>query len=282
MRYIKIAGTVAALLAMGALAACTDEAVNCPANNPSSGAGESAAASAPAPGETAAAAAPAATAAAAAPGATAAPAASAGASATPGTKTAAEAAAKPGAKPAAAAAAAPAATSGTISGTVTATPAKLGHHVVVYLANAPAAAPKKNVEIDQRNMRFLPYLTVVPVGTKVIFRNSDPFPHNVFSPDGEKFNLGLMPSHAARIHVFKRVGNYTLLCNIHPGMIGYVKVVPSPYFAKANKDGQFAIKNVPNGTYQIRAWAPKLAESEQSVTVKGATVNVQMHLHRGG
>ncbi len=201
-----------------------------------------------------------------------------GKSAPPSTADASSGAAK--VKPAAPAT--PGAASGTISGQVTASPAKFGKHVVVWLDGGGLPAKSRTIEINQHSMKFLPYLTAIPAGGKVVFRNSDPFPHNVFSPDGDKFNLGMMPANSARAHVFKKPGSYTLLCQIHPGMIAYVYVVPSKFYAIADRSGHYAIKNVPNGSYKLSAWAPKLAVSTQTVNVAGAAATVSLHLHRGG
>lgn len=183
---------------------------------------------------------------------------------------------------AAAGPATPVAPTGTISGRVTTSPAKYGKHVVVWLDSGGLPAKPKTIEINQKNMKFLPYLNAIPVGGRVIFHNSDPFPHNVFSPDGAKFNLGMMPANSARSHVFKQAGPYTLLCHIHPGMIAYLYVVPSRYYAIADWSGHYTIHDVPNGTYRLSAWAPRLATSTKTVNVSGRTATVAFHLHRGG
>ena len=44
--------------------------------------------------------------------------------------------------------------------------------------------------MDQRAMQFIPHVLPVVAGTTVKFLNSDPSPHNVFSPDYEKYDLG--------------------------------------------------------------------------------------------
>ena len=90
-----------------------------------------------------------------------------------------------------------------------------------------------------------------------------------------------MPQNSARIHVFKSPGTYSLLCNIHPNMLAYIEVVPSSYYAKADKDGKYAIKNVPAGSYKLGAWGPKLAPISQPVTVANGDVTVNLELHRG-
>jgi hypothetical protein len=133
--------------------------------------------------------------------------------------------------------------------------------------------------VDQQNMTFMPYLTVIPAGGKVIFRNSDPFPHNVFAPGSDHFDLGMIPHGGTRTHVFKTPGFYTLLCNVHPGMVAYVAVVPTTQFVTADA-GNFKLEHVANGSYTVSAWGPKLQTETQSVTVSGQPVTLNFHLHR--
>ena len=171
---------------------------------------------------------------------------------------------------------------GNIIGQVTTTPAKANNHVVVFLEDAPEATDKQpSAVIDQRKMMFGPFITALPVGGKVIFRNNDPFPHNIFSPDNERFDLGTMSQGNARVRVFKTAGAYTLLCNIHPGMLAYIYVTPSSYYALTDKDGKFVMKNVPAGTHKLGAWGPKLGTISQPVTVTGGDLTVNLELHRG-
>lgn len=69
-----------------------------------------------------------------------------------------------------------------VTGTVTTTPAAQAANAVVYLADAPVEpTAKMSATVDNRQMTFAPYIAVVPVGGRVTFHNSDPFPHNVFS-----------------------------------------------------------------------------------------------------
>ncbi|HEX7670005.1 MAG TPA: carboxypeptidase regulatory-like domain-containing protein [Polyangiaceae bacterium] len=208
------------------------------------------------------------------------------ASATPGAAPAAPAP-TPGAAPAVApagAAAAPApapVTQFTITGTVTTAPAHSGGTSVVYLENGPIAPGKgMSVGVDNRQMNFIPFVQVVTVGGRVLFSNGDPFPHNIFSPDDGRFDLGLVPPHGAAAHTFKTAGVYTLLCNLHPNMIGYVVVSPSTFFAKANAKGEFSLKDVPAGSYKITAWAPRQKPVTQDIVVKDADITTNFELHR--
>jgi plastocyanin len=178
-------------------------------------------------------------------------------------------------------AAPPAVVPASISGTVMTVPKSAAASAVVYLEDAPVEpTAKMTVSITNRMMTFAPFVAVVPVGGKAVFRNEDPFPHNVFSPDGDKFNMGIIPQRAAAVREYKHAGVYTLLCNLHPGMLGYLVVAPSSYFAKADANGRFVIKNVPPGTYKATAWAPRQQPATQSVTVKDGDTSIDFEIHR--
>jgi Carboxypeptidase regulatory-like domain len=58
-------------------------------------------------------------------------------------------------------------------------------------------------------------------------------------------------------------------CNIHPWMHGYIAVFKHPFFAVTDKDGHFELKNIPPGSYTIKAWQEKLGTQTQKVTVQG-------------
>ncbi len=59
-------------------------------------------------------------------------------------------------------------------------------------------------------------------------------------------------------------------------MVGYVVVVPTPYFALTDNDGVFTIKNVPAGTYTLKSWSADGKPTTQSITVADATTNVEI------
>jgi len=147
---------------------------------------------------------------------------------------------------------------------------------VVYVAAIPGKtfpAPKEHPQIDQVNLVFKPHVLAVLVGTTVDFLNSDAVLHNVFTPDGcaEKFNLGTWPKGQTKSYEFKSECAARLLCKVHPEMEGFVVAVPTPYFAVTKADGSFQIPNVPDGSYTVKVWHPKLKAAEKSLKVSGAT-----------
>jgi len=175
-----------------------------------------------------------------------------------------------------------AAESGSVTGTVTARGLRSSAGIVVSLeapglTTTPAAQP---VEMDQKNMQFLPHVIAITKGTSVRFLNSDPLPHNVFSPEG-KYNLGTWPQGKSRDHLFDKPGVYTQLCRVHPEMEGYVVVLDTPYFAVTDAAGKFEIKGVAPAKYKLHAWSEKLKAADQEVSVEaGKAATVELTLTR--
>ncbi len=172
---------------------------------------------------------------------------------------------------------------GNVVGVVSAKPAAVAGQAVVYLEDGPredVPSHLQTVTIANRQMNFIPFVAVAAVGGKVVFTNEDPFPHNVFSPDNDKFNLGNIPQNGAHVRSFKNPGSYSLLCNLHPGMLGYLVVTPSTWFARTDGKGKFEMKHVPSGTYKVTAWAPRQTPITQAVTVADGDVAVTFDLHR--
>ena len=132
-------------------------------------------------------------------------------------------------------------------------------NAVVWLEapNPPVVPAAPRIVLDQRNLTFSPHVLVVRVGTVVDFPNNDRVFHNVFSfRDGKRFDLGMYPVGTMRQVRFDKPGLSRIFCNIHPQMAAYVVVVDTPYFASADRNGAFAIAEVPVGTYTYRAWRP--------------------------
>jgi hypothetical protein len=59
-------------------------------------------------------------------------------------------------------------------------------------------------------------------------------------------------------------------------MVGYVVVVPTPYFALTDSDGSFTIKNIPAGTYTLKTWSEDGKPTTQTITVTDATTSVDI------
>lgn len=111
--------------------------------------------------------------------------------------------------------------------------------------------------MDQRDMKFIPRVLPVAIGTSVDFPNNDKTFHNVFSTsEAKKFDLGLYPPGKSRSVVFDKSGVVKILCNVHPNMEAFIVVKGHPYFSAADKQGSYQISAVPLGKYRLEIWHP--------------------------
>ncbi len=80
--------------------------------------------------------------------------------------------------------------------------------------------------VDQKDKAFSLSSLSVKIGDVVIFRNSDPFFHNIYSLSSTKiFDLGSYKQGESKSVTFDKVGDVEVNCAIHPNMKMKVTVV---------------------------------------------------------
>jgi plastocyanin len=127
---------------------------------------------------------------------------------------------------------------------------------------APSFPVHGRYTLRQKNRTFVPHLSVVPVGSVVLFPNADPFFHNVFSLfDGRRFDLGLYEAGSSKEISFSREGVSYIFCNIHPEMSAVVVALSTPFYAIADRDGRLVWPNVAPGNYKMRVWVEGVPQS---------------------
>ena len=142
-------------------------------------------------------------------------------------------------------------------------------------APAPPVAATAQVEIAQQGQEFIPYVTVVQAGTRVVFPNRDTVQHHVYSlSKPKKFELPLYNPGEKESIVFEVAGLVTIGCNIHDWMISQLVVVPTPWFAKSDAQGTVHI-TAPAGRYRLEVWQPRLPTpiSKELALAEGAPVS---------
>jgi plastocyanin len=130
--------------------------------------------------------------------------------------------------------------------------------VAIYLEGKFPSEPSANeavARMDQTNRRFSPDMLVIQAGSKVSFPNLDPIFHNVFSLSGPKtFDLGNYAKGDTRLVAFPEPGIVYVNCHLHPNMAATIVVAPNRWNTKADREGRFALPDVPPGKYTIVAW----------------------------
>ena len=135
---------------------------------------------------------------------------------------------------------------------------------VVYAipAAGPSEARSARAAIEQVDREFVPYVSVIQTGTAVTFPNRDAILHHVYSFSPAKtFEIKLYTGKSPAPIVFDKPGVVNIGCNIHDWMLAYILVVSTPYFAKTNAEGVAHLRDLPAGTYEVRAWHPRQGAS---------------------
>lgn len=157
---------------------------------------------------------------------------------------------------------------------------------VIYIdevvPGAPAAPSDPIAVVTQEDAQFDPHVLPVVVGTTVSWPNRDDIYHNVFSmSDASNFDLGYYRGDDETKQVtFARPGRIDVFCAIHSNMHCIVLALPSPYFAKVATRQRFEIRDVPAGTYRLRAWHERVPARTIEVTVP-ATGEVEVNFVLG-
>lgn len=188
-----------------------------------------------------------------------------------------------------------AAHAGTVQVVVTDKDGKPAADVVVLVEPAHKVTPKASatpIVVGQENLRFDPFLTVVPVGTILRFTNRDSYDHHVRStPSGplgsmpavKNFEMRLDAAHPAAPAFnndyqttsaprkkagttwsdvkLDQPGPIGLGCHLHSSMRGQIYVSGTPWFAKTDANGVATLEGVPDGAAELNVWHPdQLAE----------------------
>jgi hypothetical protein len=150
---------------------------------------------------------------------------------------------------------------------------KLGNVFVYVDSGVPNGAKYSAAAadtIDQNGCLYHPRIFGAVVGEDIVIKNSDNVLHNIKAVP--KVNRGFNISQPSAGMTSKRTFAspevmVPLECNVHGWMHAYVGVLPHPFFATSGEDGSFSIKNLPAGTYTIKAWHEKLGTQQTTVTV---------------
>jgi plastocyanin len=147
---------------------------------------------------------------------------------------------------------------------------------------APAAAP---AVLDQKGCEYIPYVIGAQTGQTIAVKNSDPLLHNVHPvptvAGNKEYNQAQIPKGPDLKFSWDKPEIFIRFkCDVHPWMFAYVGLVDHPYHAVTDANGNFTIKGLPPGEYEIvavhrKTHAPAYAGEVQKVKVSadGAKVN---------
>ena len=119
--------------------------------------------------------------------------------------------------------------------------------------------PMAPVEVSQKDRRFRPQVTLITVGTPVVFSNFDTVKHHVYSFSRAKtFELKLYSGVPDEGVEFDKPGVAIVGCNIHDAMASWIVVADTPMHAQTGNAGVARIDDVEPGDYRMWVWHPGL------------------------
>lgn len=134
--------------------------------------------------------------------------------------------------------------------------------------------PAEPLQMVQQNESFLPHILPILKGSTVVFPNSDPIYHNVFSlSKTASFDLGRYPRGASRSVRFDEPGMVKVFCHIHSDMSAVILVLDNPYFTTPDAQGSFHFPELPTGTYNITAWHERARPIRREVMIRSGQVS---------
>ena len=130
--------------------------------------------------------------------------------------------------------------------------------------------PAEPVRIVQRNLRFVPFVSVVPAGGTVRFVNRDRYDHHVRSQAGGPLgNIAPAQQFEFRMAAFKgekestadlkldTPGVIALGCHLHGSMRGHILVTSTPWVAVTDEQGRATLPQLPDGQAELKLWHPE-------------------------
>jgi plastocyanin len=182
-----------------------------------------------------------------------------------------------------------AAGAGTVQVTVTGADGKPAANVVVQVrptaAWTPRPAPPVAV-VTQQDIRYEPFVTVVPRGGSVRFVNRDAYDHHVRSLAGgplgsvapaKQIDIRMGPAKSGNDTsadvVLDQAGAIVLGCHLHGSMRGHVFVADTPWSAVSDVAGRVRIEGVPDGAAELRLWHPDQLTDQASQALQVAAAS---------
>ena len=149
---------------------------------------------------------------------------------------------------------------------------------VVKLIGVPKGKPflSKIQKMVMNRCHTPKYVIGARNGETLLLENTDPIRHEIVAyefTDGGVNQRSHRPvdantSQTRDIFVKSKTENFLIKCNLHPFLQSRGIIVENPYYAITDEEGNFSIKDVPPGTYEVVAWHPFISNQIRTITIE--------------
>jgi hypothetical protein len=153
-------------------------------------------------------------------------------------------------------------------------------NAVVSVAGAKGTPTAKKAVIDQHGCKFVPHVVVMTPG-EIEIKNSDDILHNIhtYSTANPPINKAQPKFKKVMTEKFEKPEIIKVTCDVHSWMLGWIAVMPHPFFGISDGSGVAKIENVPAGKQTIEVWHETLGKATKDVEVKaGQTAKVSVEM----
>ena len=119
------------------------------------------------------------------------------------------------------------------------------------------------------------YIIGIKNSENILIENTDPIQHeiatyevrNIYSD--QTSNRPVVPKSSQVRTAFVRpdAEGFIIKCNLHPFLQTHGFLVENPYFTVTDSKGNFSIKNIPPGTYEVVAWHTYMPRKKATITI---------------
>lgn len=142
-------------------------------------------------------------------------------------------------------------------------------NAVASVAGAKGAPTAKKAVIDQKGCKFVPHVVAMTPG-EIEIKNSDDILHNLhtYSTANPAINKAQPKFKKTMTEKFEKPEIVKVTCDVHSWMLGWIAVMPHPYFGITDGNGATKIENVPAGKHTVEVWHETLGKQTKEVEVK--------------
>ncbi len=155
-------------------------------------------------------------------------------------------------------------------------------NVVASVPTAKGAPRMVKATVDQHGCKFVPHVTAMMPG-ELELKNSDDILHNIhtYSTANSSINKAQPKFKKVMMEKFEKPEIIKLTCDVHSWMLGWLAVLPTPFFAVTDAGGAAKIENVPAGKQTVEVWHETLGKQTKEVDVKaGQTAKVSFEMKK--
>ncbi len=146
-------------------------------------------------------------------------------------------------------------------------------NAVVSVPSAKGAPKAMKATVDQHGCKFVPHVVAMTPG-EIEVKNSDDILHNIhtYSTVNPSINKAQPKFKKVMTEKLEKPEFVKLTCDVHSWMLGWVAVLPTPFFGVTDANGTAKIENVPAGKQSIEVWHETLGKQTREVEVKAGQV----------